>query len=144
MKQSVDQVIFSIIENQTITEQSELLRLLHEAGFELRQSGLSRRLQKLAISKWHGVYVVAKPSRLGNASILHIDRAPPNMIIIHTTPGSAPAIAFKLDQYIAFKSNKQNKVNGILATIAGDDTVLVVIDIKLSLEIILQQIGELL
>jgi transcriptional regulator of arginine metabolism len=132
----IDKIIVTLIKSQKISEQSQLLDLLKSQGIDIIQSSISRRLKKLNIIKNNGFYVI---NEINN--ILKYTIAEPNLIIIHTSPGIASSIAYKLDNYL---QHKQSITKGILATIAGDDTVLVVIDIKFSLVNTLQNIKDLL
>lgn len=137
---TIDQAILSVIENNFILEQEEILDFLKKNNFEITQSSLSRRLKKLNIIKQNGIY---KPIQSkNNEQLLHIDIAEPNMLIIHTLPGNASSLAYKIDQMLDYK--KPSKKSGILGTIAGDDTILVIIDIKYSLENIKLKIKDAL
>ena len=127
--------IRSIITNETIGNQDQMLKRLQEQGFELTQATLSRDLKQLKISKvttddGNYRYVLPEPLRHKNVnkSIISHTYLPRqrflsisfsgNIAVIKTRPGYASAIAYDIDEYEPIP---------ILATIAGDDTILLVV-----------------
>ena len=127
----VDQIILKIIEKENCREQVDIMKFLSADGINITQSTLSRRLKKIGIMKIDGIYH-KKNMEEYKGLLKHIDIALPNMLILHTLPGNASSLAYKLDQFIAYKHVGKPKIKGILGTIAGDDTVFVAIDIKYS------------
>ena len=113
----LDEHIIHIIQNHTVCEQGELQSLLKEQGQSVPQPTLSRRLKKLNISKISGVYHVIDDQSSIKSPILHIDVSDFGMIVLHTSPGHAGSVAYIIDQ--------QN-ITGVLGSIAGDDTVLII------------------
>ncbi len=113
-----DQKILSIISGQDVTSQSQLERLLADRGVHLTQSTLSRRLKVLSIEKQQGAYRVVNPTgeSLPAASIIS---APPNLVILRTSAGFAPALAYVVDQQVS--------KDLIAGTVAGEDTVMIAI-----------------
>lgn len=112
---SVDQAILQLIQRHDIGDQGMLLQLLSEQGHVLTQSTLSRRLKRLHVVKQEGNYRQVDPTRAPLPPCTLKD-APPNMLILRTTPGFAQAIAVFLDQC---------HLEGLAGTIAGDDTVFI-------------------
>lgn len=112
---SVDQAILQLIQRQDIGDQGTLLQQLAEQGHELTQSTLSRRLKKLHVVKQEGSYRQVDPTRAPLPPCTVKD-APPNMLVLRTTPGFAQAIAVFLDQC---------HLEGLAGTIAGDDTIFI-------------------
>lgn len=127
--------IRSIIANETIGNQDQMLKRLQEQGFELTQATLSRDLKQLKISKVStddGNYKYVLPEtprqRNSNKNLTSHTNLPRqgflsisfsgNIAVIKTRPGYANAIAYDIDEYEPIP---------ILATIAGDDTILLVI-----------------
>jgi transcriptional regulator of arginine metabolism len=124
--------IKAIISRQELGSQEELRQALVENGFTLTQATLSRDLKQLKVSKsanQHGKYAYALPgehkrsamqkmslSFLGDAFI-SIDFSG-NIAVIKTAPGYASSMAYNID-------NHDN--NDILGTIAGDDTIMMVL-----------------
>ena len=124
-----------IISSQEIGTQDELLRELDKAGFPSTQATLSRDLHQLRIAKGHsdtGAYVYMLPeqrryqrvsdthmtvqqiNRLGALSV----KFSQNLAVVRTPPGHASHVAYDID-------NAQ--IEEVLGTIAGDDTILIVL-----------------
>lgn len=124
-----------IISSQQLGSQDELLNALQNEGFKLTQATLSRDLKQLKVAKaasMSGNYVYVLPNetmykRVSTPnSIREMMRVPGfisinfsgNMGIIKTRPGYASSIAWNIDN---------SDVPEILGTIAGDDTIFIVI-----------------
>jgi transcriptional regulator of arginine metabolism len=124
-----------IISSQQLGSQDELLNALQKEGFELTQATLSRDLKQLKVAKaasMSGNYVYVLPNetmykRVSTPnSIREMMKVPGfisinfsgNMGIIKTRPGYASSIAWNIDN---------SDVPEILGTIAGDDTIFIVI-----------------
>ena len=124
-----------IISSQQLGSQDELLNALQKEGFKLTQATLSRDLKQLKVAKaasMSGNYVYVLPNetmykRVSSPnSIREMMRVPGfisinfsgNMGIIRTRPGYASSIAWNIDN---------SDVPEILGTIAGDDTIFIVI-----------------
>ena len=124
-----------IISSQQLGSQDELLNALQKEGFKLTQATLSRDLKQLKFAKaasMSGNYVYVLPNetmykRVSTPnSIREMMRVPGfisinfsgNMGIIKTRPGYASSIAWNIDN---------SDVPEILGTIAGDDTIFIVI-----------------
>lgn len=129
-----NELILKTIAREPIGDQQTLLEKLVQKGVDMNQSTLSRRLKSLGIIKKQGAYVVASQPVVGVKGVLRkVDIAPPNLMVLHTPPGQAQALAYELD-YMSQNDPEslekgQNKVatfSEILGTIAGDDTVLVI------------------
>lgn len=118
--------ICRIIQAKAISNQEELLKELMTSGFTLTQATLSRDIKQLKIAKVHngeGDYVYRLPQDEVTKAFGQSDRQLPyiefsgNLAVIRTRPGYAMGIASDIDNH----SRKE-----ILATIAGDDTILVI------------------
>ena len=124
-----------IISSQQLGSQDELLNALQREGFKLTQATLSRDLKQLKVAKaasMSGNYVYVLPNetmykRVSTPnSIREMMKVPGfisinfsgNMGIIKTRPGYASSIAWNIDN---------SDVPEILGTIAGDDTIFIVI-----------------
>ena len=126
-------VIRAIISKHEVGSQEELLQLLDNDGFTLTQATLSRDLKFLKVAKSvnnKGEYVYTLPdNNVNNISSLHkvkpiVSRGfislqfSANIAVIRTLPGYASGMAYHID----------NQTNGdILGTIAGDDTIMLVL-----------------
>ena len=124
-----------IISSQQLGSQDELLNALQKVGFKLTQATLSRDLKQLKVAKaasMSGNYVYVLPNetmykRVSTPnSIREMMKVPGfisinfsgNMGIIKTRPGYASSIAWNIDN---------SDIPEILGTIAGDDTIFIVI-----------------
>lgn len=124
-----------IVSSQEVNSQSDLLNLLAKEGYHVTQATLSRDLKQLKVAKaasMNGNYVYVLPNetmykrQTGTASLSKMLQDPGvlsinfsgNIGVIKTRPGYASAIAYGLDN-----STHQD----ILGTIAGDDTILIVL-----------------
>jgi transcriptional regulator of arginine metabolism len=118
------------IANHAVSSQDELLGLLTAQGHEITQATLSRDLKVLRVGKVSspsGGYVYALPEesnrnrdelvhdfQRGYLSMEHSD----NLVVLKTLPGHAQATAWALDNL---------EVPAILGTVAGDDTILIIL-----------------
>ncbi len=124
-----------IISSQQLGSQEELLYALQKAGFKLTQATLSRDLKQLKVAKaasMSGNYVYVLPNETmykrvsAPNNIRDMLKVPGfisinfsgNLGIIKTRPGYASSIAWNIDN---------SEVPEILGTIAGDDTIFIVI-----------------
>jgi transcriptional regulator of arginine metabolism len=123
--------IREILKKKQVGTQEELRELVAARGFDVTQGTLSRDLQKLrarrvSLPEGGATYeldgddrAAAAPAALVSAmqglvtGIAEGDA----LVVMHTRPGAAPAIAAMLDQ---------SKLSSIIGTLAGDDTVFVV------------------
>ena len=139
---SIDEFILDVLRSNRFKNQNQLAKHLKQKGLPLDQSTLSRRLKALGIKKKEGIYTVASspsstPSE--NRHNLKIKLVYPNLIVVRTLPGHAQALAFRLDQL---------ELQGMAGTIAGDDTLLCIVDqpsllekLKLRIQILSDEMG---
>lgn len=126
----IDEHILNIVQSCEIHEQSELQEILQERGYQIPQATLSRLLRKLKIAKVAGVYKVTELNMPNLPTVLNIQVSDMGLIVVHTHPGNANSLAYFIDQKYVTYNPKQPKNSGILATIAGDDSILVIIKSK--------------
>ncbi len=138
----LDGHILNIIQNSQISEQSELQDLLQNRGFDIPQATLSRRLKKLKIAKVAGVYQVVEFNQPHLPLVLNMQISDFGLIILHTNPGQASSLAYFWDQKYGNYSSKNNAGTGLIGTIAGDDTVLIIIKSKSDLDGVLSLIHK--
>ena len=131
MKAKRQAKIMEIISNSNVETQEQLLQQLQAAGFNSTQATISRDIKDLRIVKeltTFGTYrytTAAKEvpstfsSRLNTIfreCVTSFDYAQ-NLVVIHTLPGLAGAAASALDTM---------NMSVVLGTLAGDDTVVVI------------------
>ena len=131
MKSQRQAKIMEIISNQNVETQEQLLEILRAEGFRGTQATISRDIKELRIVKELtslGTYRYSAASNEMSGSfstrlntifrecVTGFDYAQ-NIIVIHTLPGLANAAASALDAM---------NMSVVLGTIAGDDTVFVV------------------
>ena len=120
-----------IISNRNVETQEQLLAMLRDAGFHSTQATISRDIKELRIVKEltsFGTYrysaatdevsssFFSKLNTIFRECITNFDYAQ-NMIVIHTLPGLASAAASAIDAM---------NMSVVLGSIAGDDTVFIV------------------
>ena len=131
MKSKRQAKIMEIISTTNVETQEQLLKELQEAGFTSTQATISRDIKELRIVKEltsFGTYRYTTAARevpsaftgrlntIFRESVTSFDYAQ-NIIVIHTLPGLANAAASALDAM---------NMNVVLGTLAGDDTVVVI------------------
>jgi transcriptional regulator of arginine metabolism len=138
-----------IISSQELGSQDELLDALKKEGFKLTQATLSRDLKQLKVAKaasMRGNYVYVLPNdtmykRVSTpSSVREMMQVPGflsiqfsgNMGVIKTRPGYASSIAYNIDN---------SHINEILGTIAGDDTIFIVIKEGTAYEDVIDGLG---
>ena len=127
MKPGRQNVILDIISHQDIETQHQLLQALAERGVKSTQATLSRDIKDMRLVKELGPsgkyrYTAAsKPDsndsslrlkKIFRESVISYDLAQ-NLLILKTLPGLAPAACSAIDGM---------EINGLVGTIAGDDT----------------------
>jgi transcriptional regulator of arginine metabolism len=124
-----------LISGAAITSQDELVERLEGEGFRVTQTTVSRDLAAIGAVKvatpagecYQLASVAAEEgdeaaelARLISEFVVSIDAAL-NQVVLRTMPGGASAVAVALDTAVAAAA-----IDGVLGTLAGDDTVLVI------------------
>ena len=132
--------------------QEEVLAALKKEGFTLTQATLSRDLKQLKVAKaasMNGKYVYVLPNEtmykrihkpLSAAEMMMTPgfisiNFSGNIAVIKTRPGYASSIAYNIDT---------SEMAEILGTIAGDDTIIVVIKEGISHEEVTESLSQLM
>ncbi len=121
-------VFKALLNEERFGSQAEIVAALQDAGFDnINQSKVSRMLSKFGAvrtrnAKMEMVYCLpvelGVPTSSSQLKNLVLDVGHNNaLIVIHTSPGAAQLIARMLDSL--------GKAEGILGTIAGDDTIFI-------------------
>ena len=139
-----------IISSRHISSQEELLKALREEGFSLTQATLSRDLKQLKVAKAFtlgGQYIYVLPNETmykrvsTKATVREMMELPGflsisfsgNMAVVKTRPGYASAIAWNIDR---------SCLPQILGTIAGDDTIFIVLKEDISHEAVITSLSS--
>lgn len=149
MKSARQRKIQEIIENQNIETQSELTDILRKEGFEVTQATVSRDIKELGLIKIptgfnSGKYSVPgkvtmvnlheRAKRLFRDNVTNLDFSE-NLIVIRTLPGAAQAVASCVDHL---------DCKEIIGTVAGDDTIIIIIKPKEMLSAVMNKMEDLM
>jgi transcriptional regulator of arginine metabolism len=142
-------LIRKLLTEGQITSQSQLVELLEEEGYPVTQATVSRDLDALGALKIRdddgSVRYSLTPGteQLSDAEI-RLRRAvndfveemavSDNLVVLHTPPGAAHLVAGAIDRAL---------VGGVLGTIAGDDTIVIVASAEIGGDTIAAKIEEM-
>ncbi|MCL5779960.1 arginine repressor ArgR [Desulforamulus profundi] len=149
MKTQRQAKILELVRDRTIETQEELAAALRAEGFEVTQATVSRDIKELSLIKIpgeHNTSYYASPDepmmrrgnedrlrRLVRLSLSDINSSE-NLIIIKTPPGEAQGMASAIDHA---------HWPEIIGTVAGDDTILIIIKPKEATPQVVQRFLEL-
>lgn len=136
--------ILNIIAKESIGTQHELAERLKEEGFKITQATVSRDIKELRLTKvsvgenaYRYVSAIEKPMshklQLVLKEFLVSYEFSENIIILKTAPGNANTIASALDH---------SKWPEIIGSLAGDDTILLVVKPKEAIQDVLDRIDS--
>ena len=119
------QKIAELIQKYRIRSQRELSQFLVDSGFEVAQPTLSRDLFDLGVSKdAAGFYLIDLDTSINHSrlekslrELLVYIQTSDQFCVLRTPPGGAHLLASAIDR---------SRIDGVLGTIAGDDTVLMI------------------
>lgn len=141
--------IQDLIANEVIHTQEELAEKLRLAGFEVTQATVSRDIKELGLIKVptadddyryavpgevHRTNLQERLKRMARETVVFYDSSE-NLVLLKTIPGNAHALASLIDN-----SNWKE----IIGTVAGDDTILLVIKPKDAVPEVLHRFTDLL
>ncbi|MDR0962244.1 MAG: arginine repressor [Mediterranea sp.] len=140
-----------IVSSKDVSSQEELLIALNAEGFNVTQATLSRDLKHLKVAKaanMNGKYVYVLPNNVmykrnndqspsemlmsGGFRSLHFSG---NLAVIRTRPGYASSMAYDIDN---------REYPDILGTVAGDDTIMMVLREGTPHDVIRQFLGKII
>ncbi|MCW8385399.1 ArgR family transcriptional regulator [Fluoribacter dumoffii] len=139
---ALDGHILNIVQTEKIAEQVDLQNSLKARGYNIPQATLSRRLKKLKIAKIGGTYQAVDFNMPNLPLVLNMQVSDFGLIVLHTHPGNANSLAFYIDRKFVSFSSQMIQNSGILGTIAGDDTVLLITKSKEQLNQVIQLLHE--
>ena len=148
MKSTRQNAILELIQEQEIETQEELADELRKRDFKVTQATVSRDIRELRLLKVlspAGTYRYAAAEkaenglserfhRIFNESVLSMSHAY-NQVIVKTLPGSANVAAEMLDSL---------RWPEILGTLAGDNTILMIVRSTDEVEVVLKRIDDML
>lgn len=119
--------VLETLKHGPVANQEDLQRALRKRGFKVGQATLSRDIRELNLSKTGAGYalpqgegsaglVLPPVQRLVREFVLDV-RPAQNLLVVKTIIGSAQPVAAALDE---------QEWEGVLGTIGGDDTILIV------------------
>lgn len=134
MKSRRHRSIMEIISSRRVSTQEELCDALRANGFDVTQATVSRDIKELHLVKIPDGdgYRYAMPDaaavnrdqerlhRILKDAVIYMDYSE-NIIVIKTYPGGAQSVASVIDS---------SELEGILGTVAGDDTIFIVVKPK--------------
>lgn len=148
MKTNRQSIITDIIKNNEIETQEELSSELARKGIKVTQATISRDIKDLRLTKilspnGRYIYSIVETNhkkhderflRIFSESIVSMEYAN-NIIVIKTLPGSANAATEAIDNL---------KINEILGTVAGDNTILVITRSNQEVENVLNKLKSII
>lgn len=124
MRKRVDRqvAIREVIRSQDVRTQRALAELLRERGHDCTQATISRDITEMGLKKTEdGAYILPEDLRMQRMVrdlVVQVRRAG-NLVVVHTSSGTAQGVAASLDAA---------GLPSILGSVAGDDTVLVILE----------------
>lgn len=145
MKNRRQRRILEIVSSETIGTQKELAERLQQEGFETTQATISRDIKELLLVKVNiggdrYKYVIAQETPVTDSKLRMVLREfilsydfSENILVLNTAPGTANTVASALDRA---------RWPQVIGTLAGDDTVMLVIKPKDAVKHVVERIEE--
>ena len=111
-----------IVRNERVKTQRALVENLKADGFVCTQATVSRDITEMGLKKLpEGVYVLAEDLHLQRmvSDLVNDVKRSEKFVLVKASAGTAPGVAAALDAA---------EIDGILGSVAGDDTILVITD----------------
>ncbi|MDW7673054.1 MAG: arginine repressor [Bacillota bacterium] len=149
MKGKRQRIIKELIAEKEIETQEEITAYLRDKGINVTQATVSRDIKELGLIKVPGnnqnykyalsteqspINFPQRLNRLFKDYVIGTDYSE-NLIIINTLPGGAPSVASGIDG---------SGWDEIIGTVAGDDTILVIVKPKEMVDTVLAKFQDLL
>lgn len=140
--------IKQIIKEREIGRQEELVSLLQAEGYKVTQATVSRDIKELKLTKVKGNTIKSKYAiqvdghvdvshekviTLLKAFIINVEYAN-NLVVVKTLTGNGSSCGMAVDKL---------KINGVIGSIAGDDTLLIVTHSNSDAEYVTNYINDL-
>jgi len=136
-KENRHNLIRDYIKGSKVRSQEELVSHLQKKGFAVTQATVSRDIAELGLVKsGAGFYALAEDEELNNIfqSLVKTVKYSGNIVVINTMPAAAQTVARYIDKAA---------VSGIMGSVAGDDTIFVLIAESVSNKAIVKKFQEL-
>jgi len=117
MKEDRQRAILDLVRHRPAHTQGELARALADRGFSATQATVSRDIQELGLVRTVGGYAAGGASPVVRELVLSTTQVH-FLLVIHTPSGTANLVARAIDE-AGFE--------GVAGTVAGDDTIIVVL-----------------
>ena len=129
MKRDRQKLIIDYIENNNVSTQDEIIKMLEGSGYKVTQATISRDIKDLKLVKEHfgknkTRYVISKSETHNNfamifsRSVLSVELAM-NIVVVKCYVGTANAACVALENV---------HMSGVVGAIAGDDTIFLACD----------------
>ena len=144
-----EQAILEIVEDRVVSNQGQLIEFLGKRGIQTTQATVSRDVKRLGLIKRpasSGVYRYASPGSRSRSSrgtrqlkiaceqfLTGIENGG-SLLILKTLTGRANALAVSIDE---------TDLPGIAGTLAGDDTVLIILNEDASRQALRETLEEI-
>lgn len=133
--------IKSILSDEEIETQEQLLKRVEDRGFHVTQSTISRDIAKLGLIKKRnqsGRYIYSLPEKQTLADLvgqmLYSVEQAQNLIVLKVRPGSANTVAAEIDRF---------EWKELVGSVAGDDTILLITKNNEEATVLIKKIDEL-
>ena len=117
MKEDRQRAILELVRDRPVQTQQDLVKALTERGFSATQATVSRDIQDLGLVRTGSGYRVGTPVSVASELVLSMTRVE-FLMVVRTPPGTASMVARTIDE---------SDLEGIVGTVAGDDTIIVVL-----------------
>lgn len=134
-KEQRQTILLKLISGKPISRQEELAELLEKKGFLVTQSSVSRDLDELGIIKVNGFYALPqKPKNALAFGLNKLEISGENLIVAKCSAGLASAVCVQIDN---------SEIDGIVGTIAGEDTIFIAVRDKSEQKPVIKRIWEI-
>ena len=133
-KHERQEIILNLVSAKPVANQQELAKILRKNGFIVTQASISRDLEELGIVKSNGVYTKLQKTNESVFGIQSLAPAGDAMIVVKCFAGLASAAAVRIDGA---------RIEEIVGTIAGDDTIFVAVKDQGAQRVAMRKIWEI-
>jgi transcriptional regulator of arginine metabolism len=116
MKEDRQRAILELVRRRPVHTQAELARALAARGISATQATVSRDVQELGLVRTGDGYATGPPA-LVSELVLSVTQVQ-FLVVVHTPSGTANLVARAVDEA---------ELEGVAGTVAGDDTIIVVL-----------------